>query len=66
MNYLREVGHSRLAAVNSLNPERLKMKWQTGNNYEDAGVVLMRHVEIYTGDRDWDAGLSDDAKIQKK
>ena len=39
---------------------RMKMSWRTTDNVEDRGVYLLRHLEVYMGEREghWNCGLS--------
>ena len=40
--------------------QRLKMSWRTTENVYDSGVYLLRHLEVYMGEREghWNCGLS--------
>uniref|UniRef100_A0A251VEI3 Ulp1 protease family, C-terminal catalytic domain-containing protein n=1 Tax=Helianthus annuus TaxID=4232 RepID=A0A251VEI3_HELAN len=48
--------------MSPLEPEIMKMSWQTEKNFVDCGVFAMRHMETYTGKhvskKEWDSGLS--------
>lgn len=38
----------------------LSMKWKNNVNKHDCGVYVMRHMDTYTGNADWDCGLLPD------
>ena len=56
--------------MSPLEPEIMKMSWQTEKNFVDCGVFAMRHMETYTGKhvskKEWDSGLSKESPEQDK
>ncbi|KAL4558174.1 hypothetical protein LXL04_036372 [Taraxacum kok-saghyz] len=57
--YLMSVHHKSAIQVQDVEAGRLKLKWRTKENDTDCGVFLMRHMEVYMGDKttNWDCGL---------
>ncbi|KVI11261.1 Peptidase C48, SUMO/Sentrin/Ubl1, partial [Cynara cardunculus var. scolymus] len=58
IRHLNAVGHPVGRELDEIGQERLRMDWQTQNNFDDCGVFPMRHMETYMGDvRTWKTGL---------
>ncbi|KAG6401029.1 hypothetical protein SASPL_137874 [Salvia splendens] len=59
--YLSRIGcHNQCKTMINLPIQRLKMSWKTTDNIDDNGVYLLRHLEVYMGEREghWNCGLS--------
>ncbi|KVH91295.1 hypothetical protein Ccrd_006691 [Cynara cardunculus var. scolymus] len=66
IRHLNVVGHPARRELDEIGQERLRMDWQTRNNFDDYGVFAMRHMETYMGDvRTWNTGLSKEGKTQE-
>ncbi|KVH92035.1 Peptidase C48, SUMO/Sentrin/Ubl1 [Cynara cardunculus var. scolymus] len=48
--HLNAVGYPVGRELDEIGQERLRMDWQTQNNFDDCGVFAMRHMETYMGD----------------
>ncbi|KAG6401223.1 hypothetical protein SASPL_138072 [Salvia splendens] len=63
--YLTMIGcHNQCKTVINVPIQRLKMRWRTTNKVDDNGVYLLRHLEVYMGEREgqWNCGLSTENK----
>ncbi|XP_042058526.1 uncharacterized protein LOC121802902 [Salvia splendens] len=59
--YLSRIGcHNQCKSVINVPIQRMKMSWRTTDNAEDSGVYLLRHLEVYMGEREgqWNCGLT--------
>ncbi|KVH99370.1 hypothetical protein Ccrd_022399 [Cynara cardunculus var. scolymus] len=64
--HLNAVGHPAGRELDEIGQERLRMDWQTQNNFDDCGVFAMRHMETYMGNvRTWNTSLSKEGKTQE-
>ncbi|PWA94511.1 hypothetical protein CTI12_AA056290 [Artemisia annua] len=66
IKYLKDNGYPLFKALDDYKVANVKMSWQTNNNYVDCGIFAMRHMEMYSGNRDFDAGFVPEGKEQKK
>ncbi|PWA43661.1 hypothetical protein CTI12_AA531940 [Artemisia annua] len=66
IKYLKDNGYPHFKALDDYKVANVKMSWQTNNNYVDCGIFAMRHMEMYSGNRDFDAGFVPEGKEQKK
>lgn len=59
LEYLKRKEHAKLDDLKRMEPQRLKMRWQTKNNSIDCGIYAMRHMETYFGggSRTWDSKI---------
>ncbi|KVI11001.1 hypothetical protein Ccrd_010593 [Cynara cardunculus var. scolymus] len=66
IRHLNAVGHAAGKELDETGQERLRLDWQTKNNFDDCGVFTMRHMETYMGDmKSWKIGLAPESKIQE-
>ncbi|KVH88035.1 hypothetical protein Ccrd_024581 [Cynara cardunculus var. scolymus] len=66
IKHLNVVGYPAGRELDEIGQERLRMDWQTRNNFDDCGVFAVRHMETYMGDvRTWNTGLSKEGKTQE-
>ncbi|PWA50410.1 hypothetical protein CTI12_AA472920 [Artemisia annua] len=66
IKYLKDNGYPHYQELDEYKVANLKMSWQTSNNYIDCGIFAMRHMETYSGKKDFDAGFIPEGKEQKK
>ena len=66
LKFLRQYGHPHCKGLEESRVYNLKMSWQTKNNYVDCGIFAMRHMETYSGNKDFDAGFLPEGKEQNK
>ena len=66
LNFLKDNGYPHVEALKKYVVSDVKMPWQTNNNYVDCGIFAMRHMEMYLGNKDIDAGFVPEGKEQKK
>ncbi|PWA96131.1 hypothetical protein CTI12_AA041350 [Artemisia annua] len=57
IKFLKDNGHPNYQELNSYKVGNMKMPWQTKNNFIDCGIFAMRHMETYSGKKDFDAGF---------
>ncbi|PWA51704.1 hypothetical protein CTI12_AA459710 [Artemisia annua] len=57
IKFLKDNGHRNYQALNSYKVGNMKMPWQTKHNFIDCGIFAMRHMETYSGKKDFDAGF---------
>ncbi|CAH9075063.1 unnamed protein product, partial [Cuscuta europaea] len=57
---LRDEKHPQAEKVKSMKPEVFKMAWRNKNNKANEGLYVMRHMETFNGESDWDFGLFKD------
>ena len=57
--YLTSRNHKKAQKFKNVLPSRFSMPWMTKKNKVDCGVFLMRHMEMYKGEKmeKWDASL---------
>lgn len=57
VQYLRINNYRQVFKIEHLEPERLKMYWQTKDNGIDCAIFAMRHMETYFGGgvRTWES-----------
>ncbi|CAH1415983.1 unnamed protein product [Lactuca virosa] len=57
--YLLNVNHKSALQIQNVEAEKLRMNWRSRNNDINCGVFLMRHMEVYMGDRtgNWNCGI---------
>ncbi|XP_024980935.1 uncharacterized protein LOC112517795 [Cynara cardunculus var. scolymus] len=66
IRHLNAVGHAAGKDLDETGQERLRLDWQTNNNFDDCGVFTMRHMETYMGDmKSWKTGLAPESKTQE-
>ncbi|KVH88430.1 Peptidase C48, SUMO/Sentrin/Ubl1 [Cynara cardunculus var. scolymus] len=64
--HLNVVVHPTGRELDEIGQQRLRMDWQTQNNFDDCGVFAMRHMETYMGDvRTWRTGLAQAGKTKE-
>ncbi|PWA49120.1 hypothetical protein CTI12_AA484170 [Artemisia annua] len=66
IKYLKDNGYPHFKELDDYKVTNVKMSWQTSNNYVDCGIFAMRHMETYSGNKDFDAGFVPEGKEQKK
>lgn len=66
IKYLKDNGYPHFKELAECRVTNVKMSWQTNNNYIDCGIFAMRHMETYSGNKDFDAGFVREGKEQKK
>ncbi|CAH9108587.1 unnamed protein product [Cuscuta epithymum] len=57
LKWLKEEKHQHADKVKNMKPEVVKMAWRNKKNKANDGVYLMRHMETFNGETDWDCGL---------
>ncbi|PWA44343.1 hypothetical protein CTI12_AA523920 [Artemisia annua] len=58
IKYLKDNGYPHFKALDDYKVANVKMSWQTNNSYVDCGIFAMRYMEMYSGNRDFDAGFN--------
>lgn len=56
--YLTEVGHPKAHLIRSTIPKRKLMNWRTSEHHFGYGVLMMKHMESYKGEKNWDCRLA--------
>ena len=66
IKFLKDNGHPNYQALNNYKVDRIKLPWETKNNFIDCGIFAMRHMETYSGKKDFDAGFVKQGAEQDK
>ena len=69
MKYLEKVGYAKIKKFNTIkDAKRQKLDWQTKKTTVDTGIFLMRHMEMYFGEKigKWNADLHTEGREQHK
>lgn len=66
IKFLKDNGHPNYQALNNYKVDRIKLAWETKNNFIDCGIFAMRHMETYSGKKDFDAGFVKEGAEQDK